>query len=35
MLIWLWVDIILVVLWAFGLLGPWFASALAYLRAAT
>ncbi|MGN6692484.1 MAG: DUF1294 domain-containing protein [Sphingopyxis sp.] len=35
MLIWLWVDIILVALWASGLLEPWLGSALAYLRAAT
>jgi len=46
MLTWLWIDILLLVLWATGvlapwlaavprLLDPWIASALAYLRAAT
>ena len=35
MLIWLWLDIILLMLWASGLLEPWLASALAYSRAAT
>lgn len=29
MLIWLWVDILLLVLWAFGILEPWLVSALA------
>lgn len=35
MVIWLWLDIVLLVLWRFGLLEPWLASTLAYLRAAT
>jgi uncharacterized membrane protein YsdA (DUF1294 family) len=35
MLIWLWLDILLLVLWWLGILEPWLASALAYLRAAT
>lgn len=35
MLIWLWLDILLLILWAAGILQPWIASALAYLRAAT
>jgi uncharacterized membrane protein YsdA (DUF1294 family) len=35
MLIWLWFDILLLILWAAGILQPWIASALAYLRAAT
>ncbi|MBO9694629.1 MAG: DUF1294 domain-containing protein [Sphingopyxis sp.] len=35
MLIWLWLDIVLLVLWWLGILEPWLASALAYLRAAT
>jgi len=35
MLIWLWLDILLLVLWWLGILQPWLASALAYLRAAT
>lgn len=35
MLIWLWLDIILLVLWALVILEPWLASMLAYLRAAT
>lgn len=35
MLIWLWFDILLLILWATGILQPWIASALAYLRAAT
>lgn len=35
MLIWLWLDIILLLLWWLGILQPWLASALAYLRAAT
>lgn len=35
MMIWLWIDIVLIALWAFGLLEPWLASALAYLRAGT
>lgn len=35
MLIWLWRDILLLVLWWLGILQPWLASALAYLRAAT
>lgn len=35
MLIWLWRDIILLVLWWLGILQPWLASALAYLDSAT
>ncbi len=35
MLIRLWLDIILLILWAFGILEPSLASALAYWRAAT
>ena len=35
MLIWLWLDILLLILWAAGILQPWIASALAYLRTAT
>ncbi|RYD43066.1 MAG: DUF1294 domain-containing protein [Sphingomonadales bacterium] len=35
MLTWLWFDILLLILWATGILQPWIASALAYLRAAT
>ena len=35
MVIWLRLDIVLLVLWRFGLLEPWLASTLAYLRAAT
>lgn len=35
MLTWLWFDILLLILWATGILRPWIASALAYLRAAT
>ena len=35
MVIWLWLDIVLLVLWRFGLLEPWLASALAYLGRAT
>ena len=35
MLIWFWVDIVLVALWALGILEPWLASALAYLHTAT
>ncbi len=35
MLIWLWLDILLLVLWWLGILQPWLASALAYLSAAT
>ncbi|WP_411339031.1 DUF1294 domain-containing protein [Sphingopyxis sp. J-6] len=35
MMIWLWLDILLLVLWTLGILEPWIASALAYLRAAT
>lgn len=35
MLIWLWLDIILLVLWMLGILQPWLASALAYLGSAT
>ncbi|XVJ64427.1 MAG: DUF1294 domain-containing protein [Sphingopyxis sp.] len=35
MLIWLWLQIIMLILWAAGILQPWLASALAYLRAAT
>ncbi|ALJ14413.1 DUF1294 domain-containing protein [Sphingopyxis macrogoltabida] len=35
MMIWLWLDILLLALWTFGILEPWIASALAYLRAAT
>ncbi len=35
MLIWLWLDILLLILWAAGILQPWIASALAYLRAPT
>jgi len=35
MLIWLWLDIVLLLLWAFGLLQPWLATALAYWHAAS
>ena len=35
MLVWLWLDIVLLMLWSLGLLEPWLASGLAYLRAAT
>ena len=35
MLIWLWLDILLLILWATGILQPSIASVLAYLRAAT
>lgn len=35
MLIWLWFDIALLLLWATGILQPWLASALAYLDGAT
>lgn len=35
MLIWLWLDIILLTLWGVGILEPWLASALAYWPAAT
>lgn len=35
MLVWLWLDIILLLLWWLGILQPGLASALAYLRAAT
>lgn len=34
MLIWLWLDILLLILWATGILQSWIASALAYLGAA-
>ena len=34
MLIWLWLDIILLLLWWLGLLEPWLASALARIAAA-
>ncbi|UKK85377.1 DUF1294 domain-containing protein [Sphingopyxis sp. BSN-002] len=34
MLIWLWVDIILLLLWWLGILQPWLASALARIAAA-
>ena len=35
MLIWLWLDIALLLLWATGFLQPWAATALAYWRAAS
>jgi uncharacterized membrane protein YsdA (DUF1294 family) len=35
MLIWLWLDFLLLMLWALGILKPWLASALAYLGGAT
>jgi len=35
MLIWLWLDIILLVLWMLGILQPWLVSTLAYLGSAT
>jgi len=35
MLIWLWLDILLFMLWGVGLLQPWIASTLAYLGSAT
>ena len=35
MMVWLWLQIGLLILWMLGILDPWLASALAYLRAAT
>lgn len=35
MLIWLWLDIVVLLLWALGLLQPWLATALAYWHAAS
>ena len=35
MMVWLWLQIVLLILWMLGILDPWLASALAYLRAAT
>lgn len=35
MLIWLWLDIILLILWALGILDTWIATALAYWHVAT
>ena len=35
LMVWLWLQIALLILWMLGILDPWLASALAYLRAAT
>lgn len=35
MLIWLWAQIVLLILWGLGILQPWLASALAYLDSGT